>query len=697
MKENSFQKPFTIGVSQEEDMAEAGNPMIKPFTCDARYGEAKEKAIIEDLRKKAHKLEMEVKPRTTDPKEVQKEIKRPMIKPFTYVTQESADIAENFAHLLGGYDQGKFMIPYLAKAIDDQRKAGGVVPPAIAHLLPVVQSDLNFCLSMNKIITSVLDTEEGEKERTAYEVEVTVFLRKGESRRFVEIVPAEKIKGTDWLKKATRSLATIPRNSDEKDEFLKMVQLCIEQANVPEERRYAVAGWRNIPGVGWRYIYKDGAIGDSQLPVRIIGEKYSLDVRWDQLGTSNIFTQAIQMTDVCRDRRTSSELFVITHAAVLRTLFEEADCQIKFVYGILGVTNSRKTSISQALTQVFDRQKLMADAEFDTATDCGIEKTLSLFLDAPVHIDDFKPGINATEQARADVKLSKLVRMYGDRVPRRRMNDYIANGAEKYFPVGGVCIITMEIVTGVTSSMSRMFLSEITMGDVCDEKLLFYQKNKYILSTHLYDFIAWATNHFSSIVEYIAQRVPLLRTQYDFEYARYREMYAIFLVTAELIAGYAKERGFWVENEEKTFVDFISEIICMEIHIMENRIRRRDKGTLILAAFKYAIESGKVVFYDLTEENCKGRWDWYQNESFYFCRAKELRRVVGEYCSAYKEPMQIVNEDDLISALERKQVLEILDVNGKKERARKLPMQKGNTLRYLYLKKSAIENLESET
>ena len=125
------------------------------------------------------------------------------------------------------------------------------------------------------------------------------------------------------------------------------------------------------------------------------------------------------------------------------------------------MTNSRKTSLVLALAKIFGRNNLVADAEFATATNCGIEKVLGTYHDAPVIVDDFKPGATPMQQKALDGKLDELLRFYGNRVTKKRMTDFMPAGSKKYFPISGGCIITMEIVNGVQSSLSRMFLVEL--------------------------------------------------------------------------------------------------------------------------------------------------------------------------------------------------------------------------------------------
>ena len=60
--------------------------------------------------------------------------------------------------------------------------------------------------------------------------------------------------------------------------------------------------------------------------------------------------------------------------------------------------------------------------------------------------------------------------------------------------------------------------------------------------------------------------------------------------------------------------------------------------------------------------------------------------------------IDLVSADEMISALERLEAIDIaVKADGRRERSRKLPIQRGNTMRYLYIRKNKmIEALEKE-
>lgn len=566
----------------------------------------------------------------------------------------------------------------------------------IPRFIPMQSEFLNFNLTLQRRVKEISDTEGGERVKEKYAVLITVFELNGAVKNFSTSIEADKIKQTEWLKKSTHSLATLPRRKEQRDAFDILVQECIEQDFVPEEIIYPTAGWRKIPNRGWRYVYRDGVVGEDDKFIHT-GDtsKYTLDVKPEKLGSEEVFRASLNMCNVCRDKKASTELFLFTHATVMNTLFEQAGYMLNFVFGISGVTNSRKTSMVLALAKLFDRDKLIADAEFATATSCGIEKMLGLYKDAPVLIDDFKPGLTRKEQFVMDKKLDELVRLYGNRVAKKRMTDFSANPEKKYFPIEGGCILTMEIITGVTSSISRMFLTELQHDSVDNDCLRIYQEERWILPTYFYDFICWLTQNFENIVSSIREMYPQLRNYKQVTISRYAEMYATLSISAIFIGQYALARGFWSQGDAMRFSQEVDGILTCEISDMERRIIRRDKATLLLDILRDALEKGTLIPQVASPENYARQYVAYEDDKYLFIQTKELRRLADEYCKVYREHIEIVNDDEIFGLLERLSALEILErPDGKRERARKLPNPRGNNKRYLYIRKEVLNRIE---
>lgn len=674
-------KPFMR--EEENNLGENLNTaMMRPFTRD-KDERKNEDLIVEIVQPTEGQKEAVV------PEIVQEVNEAEQVKPFERVEPMIAEYSSEICKQFFGESSSE-VESKIALVLQKEYTEKGII---MQNFTKCEQSCLlNFNLNLAKKIGRVYDTENGEVKKYDYDIWIQVTKQNGKVMDFKESVSSEKVKDISWVTKATHSLATIPRDKEQREEWYEKVQCCVESENVPFELMYPNAGWREIRPNVWRFVYADGVIGEEGADIHTM-PRYNLILKREKIGVAETFQLATRMIHVTKNA-TALEVFLFTHMSILSTLFDRAGFPLKFVLGIVGVTNSRKTSLVLALSQVFGREKFLADAEFATATRCGIEKTLSTYKDGVVIIDDFKPGINVGQQNELNRKLDELVRMYGDRVPKKRMTDFMSDGENKYFPIGGGCVLTMELVTGVTSSITRMFLTELGQDDVQNDRLSFFQENKWILDTHLYDFICWVTENFCGIINYLQNRIPQLRAERLFSVGRYDEMRSHFLVTTEIFSQYARERNFWMEDESFSFQNSVKMAIEEELFSMQRYIRKVDKGIWILRALDELIKRGQSSVKELNENTCSQCLEIYDSKEILYVRSKYLLIVAKEYFTKTYSGINIVNEGELISALERLEVIEILlKEDGKRERSRKLPIQRGNRNRYLFVKKEQMKKI----
>lgn len=177
---------------------------------------------------------------------------------------------------------------------------------------------------------------------------------------------------------------------------------------------------------------------------------------------------------------------------------------------------------------------------------------------------------------------------------------------------------------------------------------------------------------------------------------RFNNMYATFMVTADLVSSYALERGFWNREEQRGFLQTVQSGLEIELDIMEERFRQRDKATQVLRVFKEALESNLVSPVQLNRDSCGRGEELYEDDKCYYVTTKYLRTIVKQYGASYSDTQRVINNEDLIAVLDRKEALEVIEKDGKRIRSRKLPIQRGNTKRYLYVKKEILEHLEEE-
>ena len=667
--------------------------MIRPFTIDSQAAQERERKRLEELEKvtmEIHGAVGENQNLKNSSEGVQKTIpiSSERTRPFDYIPDFVKELADSMMPKPTLYRS------QLAGAIYGYIQEGGKILDIQQGISGSTSKKMfNFGVSLKKRIVRIWDTKDGEEEELSYGVEVRVVLKNGGIKIFNAEVEHNKIKMTASMTNATNSLANTPKTKDEKIDYENVIQNCIEQ-DAEEERIYPNAGWRNIPKLGWRYVYKHGIVGGTE-NIHTKGQAYSLDVNPNCIGDKRVFDNVIQMSNICKNKRTSLEILLFVHAGLLTTLFEKSGHQLDFSLMVVAPTNSRKTSMVTAMAKVFDREELKADAEFATATNAGIEKMLGTYKDASVIIDDFKPGANLAEQREIDRKLDEVLRFFGDRVTKKRMTDFAPNAEKLYFAIGGNCIITGEYAPNtIESSLTRLFLTEMTNEDVQNDLLIVYQEERWLLPTHTYDFLAWVTTHFDECIGIICVEYSQRRSQKSFTVGRFSGMYATLMCVAKILCKYAEQKGFWTYGEEEAFCGYVEEAVLLELSIMEERLQRRDKATKVLEILKKAIETGKAVAVWLNKETCGECAMLYEDQDIYYVSTKYLREIINTGSKNVPDMPLINNSDEMISLLDRKGALVVDERDGKRTCSRKLPMQRGNNKRYLYLKKSALQKLE---
>lgn len=653
--------------------------LIKPFTMDIeRLPQEKQSELIKPIIMLAEKTS------DGDVEEIIEDmLARHSLRPLEMLSEKEAEIINELKGKVNISDQ---QVCEVARTVRLLEQTG-----AINDKDKSKKRCLNFELKILRKVTEINDSKDGELESSEYEVEIKVFMREGGSRTFRQKIKSSEIKDAKWLQVATGALALKPRDKDEKGAFENCVQNAIEAKDIENEIIYPTSGWRKMSDGKYRYIIGQGIVGSYNYLAKIHTLRdYNLEYSREMLGTEHVFRLAVGMCDICKNKIASTELFIFFHTALMRKLFECAGFDVRFIMAVLGQTNSRKTSMVVAMMKLFNRNKLSADAQF-VSTGCGIEKTLGLYGDAVVIIDDFKPAATKAKQSQYDDKLENLVRFYGDGVEKRRMTEFSVGNKNLFFPIRGCCVITGEIISGITSSLSRMFITEIERDYVYNDVLTVYQTDRWILPTHAYDFLSWFTGNFDEVVKYIKDNFNNKRKQYQFEFGRYCEMYATMTITAEIIGQYAISRGFFTLEESKDFAYNVHDIVLNELRSMERRIKQRDTSLTVLLALREFYGTKEYMPITLDSQTCSLCENIYEDDERIYIQMEKLKEMIDTYIQKHREDCGVINKDTIMNWLKQYQLIEGKQTERGNEYSRKLPMQKGNTRRYCYINKKQLE------
>ncbi len=358
--------------------------------------------------------------------------------------------------------------------------------------------------------------------------------------------------------------------------------------------------------------------------------------------------------------------------------------------GILGQTNSRKTSLALAVLRLFNTDNPTPEVSF-SSTPGGLEIIMSQYADAPLIIDDYMPATNRSRQNVTDNKFDDITRRAGDRTIKHRMADFSDDKNINEYPARGCYIITGEQMHGVQSALARTVVVNLTKNEVQNDILQFYQDHVEIIPTHLVDFIQYIACHYSDIVAYISKNLPSYRRGMDTRIARLAEAFAIFAVTCDIFCSYIAERGFMNDSEIFELKNFLIENVRQTILLNDLQFVASDPGILILTALSDAIASGNCKL--VSRFNYTAKDDVIlEDDTIYYIRSETAYTITKNYCSKYDIPIALINTKAVIPALEQTNVLIL---SSSKERARKLPNNSKDSRRYLYIDKEKMEEVLS--
>lgn len=541
----------------------------------------------------------------------------------------------------------------------------------------------NFELNLQRRIQHIEETADGEKRTVCYQFLIQVTNPDG---TYCVEIPAESVENVSWIPLKTGGAARFSRDPRARKALAKIIHMQIKNYAEEDELKIHRNGWRKIEGK-WRYVIDTGIIGDSHMRIRgDETQKYKYNAVL--VGKKENFIAAMQMNGITPKSGVASFLFLFSHLSMLAALFDEAKAPIKFVTAIIGPTNSRKTSISLCLTKIFNREQIHTPELSFESTVGGIEVMCSRHQDTPVLIDDFHPALTKSKQRELENKLEFVLRRYGDRVAKTRMTDFAVNKRAGYYPVRGGCIITGEDITGVESSLARTIVLHVEKNTVDNEKLRFYQENPLILTSHVYDFIAYITNIQEKTIFELEEKFKKIRSEKTYFYPRYAEVYAQMFLTARLITEYALSRGFMSMNSSKMWLHDISIILddIIKQNVLENFAR--NQITLILQAVQEEIynrppinicNAGKIeegIFFD---------------SEYYYVRAQVLCNIVQNFTSRFRLPSVGLNPRRLVNILSEKNLIYVRKSGNAMRKTHMLPGNSKDARRYIWLSRSETE------
>jgi len=311
-------------------------------------------------------------------------------------------------------------------------------------------------------------------------------------------------------------------------------------------------GWREIEGHGQCYLHAAGAIGpkgpvkdiEVQLPIELSRFMLPDPPEGDDLHIA--IQSAVKLLDI-GPRHITYSLF----AAVLRAALGNTDFSIHLA-GATGVFKSELAALFQSFFgKTLDARSLPGSW---SSTENALEELCFVAKDSVVVVDDFAPTGTSSDIPRYHKKADRVFRAQGNRSGRGRLK---SDGTLKNSrPPRGMILSTGEDIPAGESLRARLFVLELSQGDIGTEQLTSCQEDaragRYAES--MVGFIQWVAGRYDDIRVRLDKRIPELRN----EAAKMGQHQRTPTIVAELHAGF------------EVFLTFTEEVGALSVSEVDN-------------------------------------------------------------------------------------------------------------------------------
>lgn len=447
---------------------------------------------------------------------------------------------------------------------------------------------------------------------------------------------------------------------------------------------YTHIGWRFIQGK-WIYLTGSSAIGSNDPNLK--GDKtkpLSFDL---SLSKQTALVSSLEMLNISHNKSKTLPLFLYMHLGLMKTLFQSANIEPRFILWIYGLTNSLKTSVAKVFFNIFNEQNISASFK-DTAA--ALEPKAFDYKDSVLLLDDYHPTANPEDKRNMEKIAQFIIRIYGDNIPKSRATKDMKKAKE--YPPRGLCAITGEdIITG-ESSMSRLIGIEICPNDYNSDVLSVFQNNPVPYYTHIYYFIEWISNNANELLKFISDRFSTLRNlnKNKFSHRRYIDSFILFQITIEIFINYCKYC-----NQNLDYNKLHSEWTCIIAGLLEEQekiIIQENPVYMFVHAIHVLVSTGR---YSLTDVNYKEKQasnfiGYYDNEYWYICPTN-IYKIITTYWDNQKRPFTS-GYRAILKALDEEKIIKTSMEGSSLKRTLKIKGHKNN-IRYIVIKLSKMQEL----
>lgn len=534
--------------------------------------------------------------------------------------------------------------------------------------------------------------DNGQDEETKIVFEIDGLLpdgRKLPSR----LISAAEFPTMNWPLKAWGADALVLAGISTKDALRVAIQSTGRGAR--RDRLYCHTGWRKI-GEKWCYLHAGGAIGSEGVQVDLSEgglnlERYRLpDTKPD---ISEVAPVVLKMLEVA-PRKVTLPLLALVFLAPMCDLLRRSNCEPTFLVWLYGHTGERKSSLAALFLSFFGnfgRDKLPAN--FKDSRNMT-EKLAFLLKDNLLVVDDFHPVANAKDRTDMTGKAQALLRSYGDRAGRGRMN---ADTSLKtaYVP-RGLALITGEDMADIgESGAARMLSLEIPRGGVALDILSECQEQAANLPGVMRGYLEWLLDKMDAVEDVRKTFIDLRREAQSRGHGRLSEIEAWLIMGMISGMSYLTEIGGITGREREAIVGETWAVIKELAAEQAEAVQMAKPAERFINALREMMTAGAVQVIRVSDfeggaNKDDRRFIGWQDTNFFYLVSGLTYKAVQHYFRDQGIELG-VSEITILKHLESEGYIEpSVTRSGKTERTR-LKKIEGEPRRVIYLYKSRLQ------
>ncbi|OPY60517.1 MAG: hypothetical protein A4E56_02645 [Pelotomaculum sp. PtaU1.Bin065] len=501
-------------------------------------------------------------------------------------------------------------------------------------------------------------------------------------------VVAKDFNSMSWIVPAWGLGPNLEPGAGAKDRLRHAIQ-CLSN-NITRETVFTHVGWRRINGE-WIYLHGGGSVGGKGIITDLSVDKlerYTLPETTDP----EAIRWSLKLLDVA-PAEVVIPLFALTFLAPLCEPLRKAGYEPAFVAWLVGTTGAMKSTLAGLFMCHFGEftGKNLPASFRDTGN--AIERKGFLVKDSVLCIDDYHPVSNQLEARKMQQTAQQILRQYGDRVGRGRMQANTKLRAS-LVPRGLALVTGEDMPTSGQSTTARFLGIELKKGDIDTGLLTELQANAGKLAQAMYGYLQWLAPGLDKVSGDLLERFNKYRQKATAgeQHSRLPEVVA-WLYTG-LLGGlnYAKSVGAIDKNTWRTLLDGGWKVLMELADRQGARITEERPTIKFLNVLSELLTSGSAYVQDVREPAPRseiGFIGWKDNDWLYLL-PDSVYKTVAQFCVAQGGVFPVTSKT-LWKHLESEGLIFVSNEGGRIQRTVRETIG-GQRQRVLKLLQTALQN-----